>query len=131
MFVTSVWIWNMKLLSHHINSAENLIKMCNGAQCECTVCQNNLHHITFITPFNIFVTTTLRPLQFLLIHNYFYHVELSILVSNFFCKFAWFFWYSIENKWNESGMEIIIDVGYQYPVGTDNRLSRFKTFQIN
>lgn len=114
LFVTSVWSWNVELLPHYINSAENLIrfkriiKKWNGAQWECTVCQNKFPRIIFITPFNTFVTTTLHPSQFLLIHNCFYQVELSSLISNFICKRARFFWYPTENefKWNEMSQAI-------------------------
>ena len=51
----------------------------------------NVQFLQITCTYSVFVTKTLDPLQFLLSRNYFYHVQMSILIRNFICTFTRFF----------------------------------------
>ena len=51
----------------------------------------NVQFLQITCQYSVFVTKTLDPLQFLLSPNYFYHVQMSILIRNFICTFTRFF----------------------------------------
>ena len=51
----------------------------------------NVQFLQITCTYSVFVTKTLDPLQFLLSRNYFYHVQMSILIRNFICTFTSFF----------------------------------------
>ena len=48
----------------------------------------NVQFLQITCTYSVFVTKTLDPLQFLLSRNYFYHVQMSILIRNFICTFT-------------------------------------------
>ena len=69
-------IWYI-LKKHRI---KRIIKKWCRVQCECIACWNNLLQMQFC----------LHSLQISLFQNYFYHVQLSVLMNNFICIFARF-----------------------------------------
>lgn len=83
-------IWNSLLhltkLAENLINFKRIIKKWNGEQYKWNAYQKVGKHMHY------FVKTIIYRLQFLLNHNHFYYVELSILISNLICKFIRFFW---------------------------------------